>query len=467
MSAHRERHRRQQTKDGMKPQNEDRNGSGNQYIGRLGCLLGIVIAVMFTTARPSYGQLAVKHYFDMEDSRGTPSSSGDTITGPWDPTGILGAAAHFDTTNPGSWDAVPWNSVLKTFTASQAGFSEPQIAGSVSVGGNTYTDSGGSRVFGVQLTSAKNQYINYWFSSSPPAWGDAPTYSWRYAPSVYKSKVSLGCYIHLASTNGYGADGDWYDLIVMQGEYHDWYDNDEGGTEYFTLNFLDGASGAKIRAHTELTGTGTDISVSRDQTYWVTMLWDNAGGACYLEVYETTGWTRVGYTTSTAIIGNLNCGQISFGRYDNHAGTPGSWVFFDDIMIDDTGNTWPLIPKPVVWVEVLDASASENSGGWPTDKGKFRIKRTGSTSSSLAVSVGFGDGTAIGPSPSFDFSIVVGSSWPTTSITIPAGNSYVDVEVLPWWDGYTESAETVVLKINSGSAYAIWQNSGTVTINAN
>ena len=134
-------------------------------------MLGIALTVMCMTARPSHGQLAVKHYFDMEDSRGTPSSSGDTITGPGDPSGILGAGAHLDTTNPGSWDASPWNSVLKTFTATQAGFTEPQLAGSVSVGGTTYTDSGKARVFGVQLTSATQQYMSYWFSSLAPAWG--------------------------------------------------------------------------------------------------------------------------------------------------------------------------------------------------------------------------------------------------------------------------------------------------------
>jgi hypothetical protein len=87
------------------------------------------------------------------------------------------------------------------------------------------------------------------------------------------------------------------------------------------------------------------------------------------------------------------------------------------------------------------------------DLGTFRLSRTGSTSASLTVAFTT-SGTAIGPSPSMDYSLDVGGTAVFTSVTIAAGNSYVDVDVIPWYDGYSEpNGDTVIVTIDSSTAY--------------
>lgn len=129
-----------------------------------------------------------------------------------------------------------------------------------------------------------------------------------------------------------------------------------------------------------------------------------------------------------------------------------------------SSTTWYL---STVTITALDASAFEYSAavGESLDTGVFRVSRTGSTSSSLTVYVDF-SGTATGPSPSMDYETedengnTVGSS-----VVIPAGDSYVDIVVLAWFD-YEDSPETVILDILPSAYYATHpsQSSATVTV---
>lgn len=115
--------------------------------------------------------------------------------------------------------------------------------------------------------------------------------------------------------------------------------------------------------------------------------------------------------------------------------------------------------KPTVF-SVLQANGKET----PQTVGKIRISRlTASTASALVVYYTLG-GTATGPSPSMDYTIGVGGS---SSVTIPIGHTYVDVEVIPWYDGYADQPETVILTLASNSAYSIGTGAATVTITDN
>ncbi len=151
------------------------------------------------------------------------------------------------------------------------------------------------------------------------------------------------------------------------------------------------------------------------------------------------------------------------------------WSAYYKVVVHlDQGIAAPALPpvpgpavggsRPTVTITVPDNTAWENPT-YPTDLGKFRISRTGSTSSSLVVYFTTG-GTATGPSPSMDYTLNAGGNWVSTSATIPAGSSYVDVDVYPWWDGHSEDPyETVILTLSTNSSYTTGSpNSGTVYI---
>jgi len=64
---------------------------------------------------------------------------------------------------------------------------------------------------------------------------------------------------------------------------------------------------------------------------------------------------------------------------DAHAGSPNSWVYFDDLMIDDQGLQWPLMPGTnAVPQEFRLTSISRGIGGvkitWAGGSGPFQIQ---------------------------------------------------------------------------------------------
>jgi len=95
--------------------------------------------------------------------------------------------------------------------------------------------------------------------------------------------------------------------------------------------------------------------------------------------------------------------------------------------------------NPTVTVTATDSTASEPG----TNTGKYRIYRTGSTSSSLSVYF------------TMNGSATNGTDYYTISSpkTIPAGSTYVDVTLTPKDDSEVEGNETAVLTISTNSAY--------------
>lgn len=99
--------------------------------------------------------------------------------------------------------------------------------------------------------------------------------------------------------------------------------------------------------------------------------------------------------------------------------------------------------EPTVSVEAIDAQASEP--GSNENPGTFRIHRTGTTGEALTVAFTL-SGTAKRRTDYVD----IGSS-----VTLPAGVSFVDVDIRPISDARTEAQELVTLKLKKSRAYTI------------
>ena len=108
-------------------------------------------------------------------------------------------------------------------------------------------------------------------------------------------------------------------------------------------------------------------------------------------------------------------------------------------------------PLPVVTITASDASAAES----PLDPGTFRLSRTGSTTTALAVFFSVG-GTATSGS---DYGAI------GTSVVIPAGSATADITVTPINDSAGEDPETVTVTLGANARYRVGSPSNaTVTI---
>ena len=96
---------------------------------------------------------------------------------------------------------------------------------------------------------------------------------------------------------------------------------------------------------------------------------------------------------------------------------------------------------PRISIETTVSLASENG---PTS-GDFRITRTGSLAGDLSVNLQI-TGPAVNGS---DYRFV------PTAITLPAGERSVTIQITPYVDAITESAEIVDIAIISGSGYEV------------
>jgi len=97
--------------------------------------------------------------------------------------------------------------------------------------------------------------------------------------------------------------------------------------------------------------------------------------------------------------------------------------------------------EPVVTIVASDATAAEPT----TDTGEFIISRTGSTANALIVSYSVSGTASVGT----DFTAI------GTSIGIPAGESSVTIKITPIDDATAENDETIVVSINTSTAYSI------------
>lgn len=113
--------------------------------------------------------------------------------------------------------------------------------------------------------------------------------------------------------------------------------------------------------------------------------------------------------------------------------------------------------QPTVTVIVQDGSSAESNAVPHPNPGKFKLLRTGATTSALTVNF------------SLSGSATEGADYPNIShsATIPAGETYVIVQINPAAEGGTEPIENVILTLSNGSYTIGSPSSGTLTIAAN
>jgi hypothetical protein len=214
---------------------------------------------------------------------------------------------------------------------------------------------------------------------------------------------------HPAYSSGSHGNNDWMQwpfqqwgaTAVMSGHDHDYERLSVGGLTYF----VDGTGGAELSPLVSI-----DPSVSKFQLAGVygAMLVTVSGTAMTFEFYTADGTLQERYTLD------------------------------------------PVNPRNDVTLTASDASAAE-----PADNGAFTLTRAGSTASALVVNYQI-TGRATNGS---DYQTL------TTSATIPAGQSSVNIPINVINDSIGESDETVTLTLAASSNYNIatkW--SDTVTI---
>ena len=109
-------------------------------------------------------------------------------------------------------------------------------------------------------------------------------------------------------------------------------------------------------------------------------------------------------------------------------------------------------PLPVVSIGAADGSATENADGEEADPAVFRLSRSGNTSQPLTVQL-----TTRGTATSSDFSL-------PSSVTIPAGQAWMDVTMDVIDDPDAEGVETVVVDVaqpGAGDIYILAAPAGT------
>lgn len=242
---------------------------------------------------------AISGYLDMEGG-----SNREAVT-----TNILNAATRG---TGGAWSV---NTPLTNLLVSTS-FERPLLR-PLTVGSSIYNDTQSSRSF-VYTNTAFRQFATYKFAQKTP-------------------KLSFGLYMRLS---GFRSMDHSFDFVAV-----------EAGGDFLVVNFQDRGSGLAYRVHTldqnnvgpGGAGLGVPVPVAQNKTYWITCLWDKAILVATLKVYDPETWLLVG--TSTNVTLSRDAENICIGRYDNHGGAvQNSSTYFDDLIWDVTGATYPLFP---------------------------------------------------------------------------------------------------------------------------
>jgi len=202
------------------------------------------------------------------------------------------------------------------------------------IDGTSYSDIGSTRSIS-SWNDRDNHYVTY---RVPPLEDVEPSYVKAGQP-----KVSMGCYLRLQGLEGFSYGS--YDLVNL-----------DGGGQFAVLNLDDGTTRdgeMYFRVHTR-NGVGEIIRVYPEKTYWVTMLSDSTAalyGKAALRVYDPVNWQMVGNESVLEHAGpdpgRQNVHEVRFGRCDVHGGgsiNPGTAQFYDDLIVDESGCEWPLMP---------------------------------------------------------------------------------------------------------------------------
>jgi hypothetical protein len=238
----------------------------------------------------------------------------------------------------------------------------------VQVGATFYGDTTATRTFACNVP-AKQHYVSYRLATRQP-------------------RISMGFYFRMSAFPGrYNS----YDFALF-----------EGGGEFQVFNYDDAGDGGVFRNHTQLGATPVTDSTS-NTTYWVTMLWDkNAGaaGESLLLVYDARTWQLLGSNVMLHT-SRQNVEDLHFGRFDNHTNEDdaGTWVYFDDLVIDQTGSVFPLLPRcarnsPPGISSIPDQTVGRNAAAGPI---AFAVSDSETAASNLVVTFNASNPTLLPP----------------------------------------------------------------------
>lgn len=226
--------------------------------------------------------------------------------------------------NKGGW-AIRDPNGTHTITLSTTG-QKPLLRQVNLTNSSSFTEVGSTRSFKQNDSASQLEYLQYFLKSPLP------------------NKVTWGFYL---TTEGWTFDGNFYDLSGSEA-----FDG-----EFLVLAVINDVNGFTARVHT-FAGTGNNISIARNRTYWFCFKWDAAANLATMKIYDPDTWILVG--TSTLALENIACRLIAIGRFDDHQHAPaGSVHYVDDIVIDDTGNNFPIFPASA-WV--ADDAGNANFG---------------------------------------------------------------------------------------------------------
>ena len=193
------------------------------------------------------------------------------------------------------------------------------LPGPVTVGGVTYNGTGGTRSWKV------NDNTGYTFLSC-------------HLPGSY-NYATVACYF---TPNVTVRVWNNFDSIAFQG----W----PGWAVLQTIN--GDAVGPNLRCHSCLNGNSVSpnmVKVVAGKTYWVNLHYDAPAGAATVAIFDPdNGYAQVGSNcVASATVNGQTNSSVQFGRLDNHGNNTDTTTqtYFDNIIVDYTYGTFPLIPS--------------------------------------------------------------------------------------------------------------------------
>lgn len=246
--------------------------------------------------------VAVDLFWDAENS-----TNGTTMT-----TAIMDAGTHLSSAL-GAWTFPATNNFYTVSTSAQKGHG----ARSFTVSGTPFTDSAGTRGMRQDHTG--------------PSGGNAGYYSWVKSAATAKWSASIWFQTGVAY-QGFES----YSLFGLQ-------DGGFAGGAFFNLQTF-GASSHETYIENVDSATLQGPSLSKDTWYLLCLLYDQANNLGKLSIYDTA-YTQVGSTVQLALgTAPANCNQALVGSFGGNFPDHPVATIWDDLAVDPTGTTFPLLP---------------------------------------------------------------------------------------------------------------------------